>query len=170
VDARTLGALAFALVFLAGASRRRRDRPGKFWSWSEVYADQADRTMEADAYASALATVVLDPLRESIGQPLTVSSWFRSAAHNKAIGGVEDSHHLTGGAVDLLPAPGWDAVRMARELVRLGVPFDEVIAYSPERGGHLHVTWLQRYGPPTAELLYAPPQGGFVQLGKEAIA
>jgi hypothetical protein len=35
--------------------------------------------------------------------PFSVSSWFRSVAHNTAVGGDPESRHLEGGAVDLVP-------------------------------------------------------------------
>jgi zinc D-Ala-D-Ala carboxypeptidase len=41
-----------------------------------------------------LVQKVLQPLRTKLGKPVTVSSGFRSAAVNKAVNGVKDSHHL----------------------------------------------------------------------------
>lgn len=37
--------------------------------------------------------VILDPIREAWGKPITVSSGFRNKAVNKAVGGVSNSHH-----------------------------------------------------------------------------
>ena len=45
---------------------------------------------------------VLDPIREQLGSPITVSSGFRSWKVNKAVGGVDSSQHTKGEAVDLV--------------------------------------------------------------------
>ena len=49
-----------------------------------------------------LVEKVLDPIREEIGSPITVSSGFRSWKVNKAVGGVDSSQHTKGEAVDLV--------------------------------------------------------------------
>lgn len=41
-----------------------------------------------------LIEAVLDPLREKWGKPIHVTSGFRNSALNKAVGGVNNSHHL----------------------------------------------------------------------------
>lgn len=48
---------------------------------------------------------VLDPVREKIGVPVTVTSGFRSPALNKAVGGVATSQHLEGEAADIIIKP-----------------------------------------------------------------
>ena len=49
-----------------------------------------------------LVEKVLDPIREQLGSPITVSSGFRSWKVNKAVGGVDSSQHTKGEAVDLV--------------------------------------------------------------------
>jgi uncharacterized protein YcbK (DUF882 family) len=49
-----------------------------------------------------LVEKVLDPIREELGSPITVSSGFRSWKVNKAVGGVDSSQHTKGEAVDLV--------------------------------------------------------------------
>ncbi len=44
---------------------------------------------------------VLDPIRERLGSPITVTSGYRSPAVNRAVGGSLSSQHLTGSAADL---------------------------------------------------------------------
>lgn len=48
-----------------------------------------------------LCAAVLQPLRDLYGQPITISSGFRSIALNKKVGGVDDSYHLKGHAADI---------------------------------------------------------------------
>lgn len=44
---------------------------------------------------------LLDPIRERWGKPIFVTSGFRCHELNKAVGGVRNSEHLTGCAVDI---------------------------------------------------------------------
>ncbi len=48
----------------------------------------------------------LDKIREDWGSPIGVTSWYRPPAINKAVGGVSNSQHLNGGAVDIYPIGG----------------------------------------------------------------
>jgi hypothetical protein len=44
---------------------------------------------------------VLDPVRETYGKPIYVSSGYRCAALNKAVGGAATSDHMKGMAADI---------------------------------------------------------------------
>ena len=44
----------------------------------------------------------LDEVREILGRPVVVSSWFRSARLNRAVGGSSSSGHRKGMAVDII--------------------------------------------------------------------
>ena len=57
-----------------------------------------------------------DAVRAAAGRPMVPTSTVRCRAHNKAVGGVENSRHLLGKAMDF-SIPGWSADR-ALELVR----------------------------------------------------
>ena len=48
-----------------------------------------------------LISEVLDPLREWYGKPIYINSGYRCEALNKAVGGVDNSYHLTGCAADI---------------------------------------------------------------------
>jgi uncharacterized protein YcbK (DUF882 family) len=45
----------------------------------------------------------LDEVREQYGKPVRVNSGYRCPAHNKAIGGKENSSHTSGLAADIAP-------------------------------------------------------------------
>lgn len=82
----------------------------------------------------ALRDHVLDPLRERIGQPISVNSGYRSPAVNRAVGGSATSDHMKGRAADIVVGPspgewadGWDPERLAREILASGVEFDQLI-------------------------------------------
>ena len=44
---------------------------------------------------------VLQNIRAHFGKPVTITSAYRTAAHNKKVGGVSDSMHLYGAAADI---------------------------------------------------------------------
>ncbi len=74
----------------------------------------------------ALCAAVLDPLRESIGQPVKVNSGYRSPDLNRHIRGAEDSQHVKGMAADL-QSPGLRVLELFKRIIQLGLPFDQVI-------------------------------------------
>ena len=51
-----------------------------------------------------------DSVRAAAGRPMVPTSTVRCRAHNKAVGGVENSRHLLGKAMDF-SIPGWSADR-----------------------------------------------------------
>lgn len=69
-------------------------------------------------------TVVLQCIREHFGKPVHITSGYRTAAHNAAVGGSKSSQHLLGRAADFRVE---------------GVPVAAVAAYAetllPSRGG-----------------------------------
>ena len=49
----------------------------------------------------AALTVLLQAIREHFGKPITITSGYRTAAHNAAVGGAKSSQHLLGRAADI---------------------------------------------------------------------
>ena len=45
--------------------------------------------------------VLLQCIREHFGRPITITSGYRTAAHNTAVGGAKSSQHLLGRAADI---------------------------------------------------------------------
>lgn len=144
------------------------DRPGRFFSWGELVRSETARTRGIDntpgpAEAARLVALclVLDAIREELG-PLTVTSGYRSHALNVLIGGSARSAHVRGEAADVKGGGGWDATVALDKIQALGLPVDQVIAYHPDRGGHLHIGIVVG-GEPRRQYLWAPPSGGFVE-------
>jgi len=92
--------------------------------------NKPDPTQEANL--QALCTSILDPLREAIGVPIKVTSGYRSPDLNALIHGAKSSQHLEGKAADI-QAPGKSVLELFQTVIRLGLPFDQVIyeAQSP---------------------------------------
>lgn len=88
-----------------------------------------------------LVDTLLDPLREAFGQPIIVTSGYRSEELNSAVGGVTMSYHCRGLAADIT-ALGHDRKenrRLRGLLGQLSLPFDECISYDSNADGPL---WL----------------------------
>lgn len=71
-----------------------------------------------------LAEKVFEPLRKWYGKPIQVTSFFRSAKINKAIGGSATSQHSLGQAIDI------DTVSDNKKLfdyIKDNLPFDQLI-------------------------------------------
>lgn len=77
----------------------------------------------------ALVDNVLDPLRKLWGKPIIVTSGFRCAKLNRAVGGVSKSQHTKGQAADIRTV---ENTTMANKqlfdvAMRSGLPFDQLI-------------------------------------------
>lgn len=83
----------------------------------------------AKANLTALVANILDPLREAYGKPIVVSSGYRCAKLNRAVGGVARSQHITGQAADIQSVSKSKAEhKKLFELVqRLRLPYDQLI-------------------------------------------
>lgn len=71
----------------------------------------------------------LERVRALLGVPLIISSWYRSSVLNHAVGGVPNSQHLGGEAVDFI-APGYGTpADICKQIIRFPelVAFDQLI-------------------------------------------
>jgi uncharacterized protein YcbK (DUF882 family) len=150
------------------AIRSREDgRPGQYFSWAELTRTSTGLSNEPTpahrTNLTVLVQVILDPLREHLGKPVRITSGYRSPGVNAKIGGSKTSAHMTGEAVDI-KVDGLDAHGLI-EAIRLCDPaggWDQLIAYDPSRGGHLHIGI--RAGAPgrhRMQVLWAPAGGGY---------
>ena len=78
---------------------------------------------DARAALKELVDNVLQPARDAIGLPVTVTSGYRSPAVNQAVGGASGSQHMRGEAADLQCADN----RRLFEAIRGGLLFDQLI-------------------------------------------
>lgn len=100
--------------------------------------------------AYKFAKCVLQPLREHIGLPFIIYSWYRSKALNEAVGGTRNSAHLKAQAVDFVI--GGLSARKTYEVVlealkTLHIPFDQLILETFTKDGQttewVHLGWRE---------------------------
>lgn len=76
----------------------------------------------------ALVDNVLDPIREKLGKAITVTSGYRNAKLNKAVGGASTSQHTKGEAADIITGNAQsDNMAIVNALLALKIPFDQCI-------------------------------------------
>lgn len=88
--------------------------------WNGANREQEDNL-------NALVDAVLDPLRLFYGRPIMISSGFRCPTLNKAVGGVSTSQHLRGEAADISTGSKLENRRLAKMIVELKLPWDQLI-------------------------------------------
>lgn len=100
------------------------------------------------AALKALCRNVLDPIRDLVGRAVCVSSGYRCANLNAAIGGEPTSQHLKGEAADIR-CPGIPVLDLAKLIAASNTPFDQCI---------LEPAWVHvSYGPRNRhEVLHYP--------------
>lgn len=106
---------------------------GKYFTIAELCnSDTADRRgiinrlpKEYLPHVQELINHVLDPLREWYGKPIYVNSGYRCPELNKAVGGVENSFHVSGCAADI-DARNYEENKKLFDYIRENLPFTEV--------------------------------------------
>lgn len=90
----------------------------------------------------ALVHHVLQPLRDELKQPIKISSGFRSKALNAAVGGVTNSQHTLGQAVDISIDGDMNFASRIVAIIRAKCDFDQLIFEHNAKGTHwVHVSY-----------------------------
>lgn len=87
----------------------------------------------------------------------TVTSTFRTVEHNRSVGGVEDSYHLLGQAIDIVRRRGVSHAQIAAALTAAGLHLIE----SLDEGTHSHFAFgpvLRKIPPPPLPLPPSVPR------------
>jgi len=74
-----------------------------------------------------LAEKVFEPLREWVGGPIKVNSFFRSEALNEAIGGSATSQHCKGQAIDIDDVYGRKTNADMYHWIQMNLDYDQMI-------------------------------------------
>ena len=90
-----------------------------------------------------LAAYVLEPLRVAMDEPIKIGSGVRCQALNKAVGGVYNSHHLKGQAVDLCIDGDIAKGKKWFNYIKDHLPFDQLIWEHNAKGTYwVHVSFV----------------------------
>lgn len=105
-----------------------------------------DNTPDEAAVAAlnGLVDNVLDPLREALGMPITVTSGYRCPQLNKVVGGVYTSQHQTGHAADVTTGDRVLNRKLFQLIQDLKLPFDQLI--DEKNFAWVHVSHDERRG------------------------
>lgn len=74
-----------------------------------------------------LAENMLQPVRDLWKSPIFVSSGYRSPKLNTAVGGSDNSQHLTGEAVDISVGNPAENKKLFDLIVNSNIPFDQLV-------------------------------------------
>ena len=74
-----------------------------------------------------IAEKIFEPLREYVGGPIKINSFFRGADLNKAIGGSTRSQHCKGQAMDIDDTFGYKTNAQMYSFIKENLDFDQMI-------------------------------------------
>ena len=74
-----------------------------------------------------LAQHILEPLRLAWGQPIFITSGYRSSRLNSSVGGARNSQHRLGQAADIVADLSLLNYDLGRLIIQLSLPFDQLI-------------------------------------------
>jgi zinc D-Ala-D-Ala carboxypeptidase len=101
-----------------------------------------DNTPTPEALAALRRTALgLEMVRAMVQAPIVITSGYRSAAVNHAVGGARNSQHTKGEAADIIAPSYGSAADLVRAIVgHPEIPFDQCIL---EFGSWCHVSFSQ---------------------------
>ncbi len=86
-----------------------------------------------------LADKIFEPLREWVGGPIKVNSFFRSVPLNEAIGGAASSQHCKGQAIDIDDVYGKKTNADMYHWIQMNLDYDQMIW---EFGTDVQPNWI----------------------------
>ena len=90
-----------------------------------------------------LTAYVLEPLREAMGEPISISSGYRCERLNRAVGGVANSQHMKGQAADLCIDGDLEKGKRWFNWIKTHLNFDQLIWEHDRSGTYwIHVSYV----------------------------
>ena len=122
------------------------------FSIEELYASQTAKAKGIDNKPDFpslinlvyLCAYVLEPLREAMNEPIKIGSGYRCPKLNAAVGGVSNSQHMKGQAVDLCIDGDLKKGKKWFAYIRDHLPFDQLIwEHNSKTGAYwVHVSFV----------------------------
>lgn len=87
----------------------------------------------------ALCKNVLQPLRDHFNKPIVITSGYRCKALNKLVGGVSNSQHTTGEAVDIVMLG--ENLKNVFNYIKHNLPYDQLLFEKSKSGNWIHISY-----------------------------
>jgi len=97
-----------------------------------------------------LANLILQPLRDHLGRPITINSAYRSPRVNASVGGSPRSQHMLGEAADIRVA-NLEVTELVEIIKDLGLPYHQLIN---EFDSWVHVSVAPKGEKPKKQVLH----------------
>ena len=116
-----------------------------------------------------VAENLFEPLREWVGGPIKVNSFFRGEPVNTAIGGSTRSQHMKGQAIDIADTFGHKTNAEMYHYIKDNLDFDQLIWEFGDDKNHnwLHISWVS-HRPNRKKLTIAKKVNGRTKYVHEA--
>ena len=105
-----------------------------------------DNTPNGDSISNMklVAEMVFEPLRQWVGGPIKINSFYRSPALNEAIGGSPKSQHCQGRAMDIDDVYGHKTNKEMFDWIKNNLDFDQMIYEfgNEENPDWVHVSYV----------------------------
>lgn len=105
---------------------------------------------EVTANLKRLANLILQPLRDHLGRPITINSAYRSPRVNASVGGSPRSQHMLGEAADIRVA-NMEVTELVEIVKDLGLPYHQLIN---EFDSWVHVSVAPKGEKPKKQVLH----------------
>lgn len=140
----------------------------KYFSLSELTVSEiaARRGLKNSPFGKQLdnlkqTALNLDFIRDGLGQPVIVTSGYRSPEVNAAVGGSKTSAHCHGLAADFT-CPGYGSpLAVAKAILASGIEFDQLIH---EYGAWVHIGFAEPGKPSRKQILTINKRGTLTGL------
>lgn len=106
-----------------------------------IGVSQAEPPYSVVIALTRLCERVLQPIRDHFKEPVIISSGYRCPQVNKAVGGVQNSQHITGQAADIYL--GGDTGRESAyfQWIRQNIDYDQLILEGNQKTSWIHVSY-----------------------------
>lgn len=106
-------------------------RLSTYFTWREATTTNTGIPNEPDTEVHRETIIItagyMDVVREYLGHPVLINSWYRNHAVNRAVGGVPNSQHSKGEAVDFRCPRFGSPYEICLALASSDLPFDQLI-------------------------------------------